>query len=114
MRLILKNFSKGYKEYSWLDRGSDEKQFNSPEIDLPVASITRSKYGECAEYQTSLDNLEFIPEKGLYGSLEIYKHCIQSLGQNSIYKPSTLCEPKLGKYKLYGTVSIKGSSFSSR
>ncbi len=112
--LILKNFSQGYKEYSWLDRGSDERQFNSPGIDLPVASITRSKYGEYAEYHTSLDNLEFISGEGLYGSLEIYKHCIQVLEQNLIYTPSVLCEPKLGKYKLYETVSIKGRALSSR
>jgi aminopeptidase-like protein len=113
-RLILRNCSQGYKEYSWLDRGSDERQFNSPGIDLPVASITRSKYGEYAEYHTSLDNLDFISGEGLYGSLEVYKHCIQALEQNLIYTPSVLCEPKLGKYKLYETVSIKGSSFSSR
>lgn len=113
-RLTLKNFCKSYKEYSWLDRGSDERQFNSPGIDLPVASITRSKYGEYPQYHSSLDNLDFISGEGLYGSFELYRHCIQTLEQNLNYSSSNYCEPKLDKYKLYETISKKGSSYGSR
>ncbi len=89
-----------YKIYSFLHRGSDERQFNSPGVDLNIGSIMRSKYGEYKEYHTSLDNLNFISDKGFEGSYNIYKKVIELLEINRVYKNIKICEPFYTKYKL--------------
>lgn len=106
---ILKFHYPDYKEYSFLKRGSDERQFNAPGIDLPVCTVCRSKFGEYPEYHTSADNLSFVTAAGLTGTYHLMKKCIDSLEYNEFYKINVLCEPQLGKRGLYPTVSQKGS-----
>ena len=94
-----------FKIYSFLKRGSDERQYNSPGIDLPIASIFRSKYGEYPEYHTSLDDFNLVTKKGIKGGFAVAKTAIEILLNNIIPKNRILCEPNMGKRKLYQTLS---------
>lgn len=106
---VLGFYYPNYKSYSFLKRGSDERQYNAPGVDLPVCAICRSKYAEYPEYHTSKDDLQVISQEGLFGAYEVYQQCILVLENNYKYKMNVLCEPQLGKRGLYPTISQKGT-----
>ena len=96
-----------FKRYSFLERASDERQYNSPGIDLPIASIFRTKYGKYPEYHTSLDNFDLVTKKGIQGGFNVAKEAIKILTQKIIPKNRILCEPQMGKRGLYPRLSTK-------
>ena len=102
---IFKNCVGNFKQYTYLDRGSDERQYCWPGVDLPVCSITKTKYGEFCEYHTSLDNLSFVTPKGLEESLLLYIKIVEVIENNYIYKTTVMCEPFMSKRNLYPAIS---------
>ncbi len=110
---ILESYFPGFIRYTFLDRGSDERQYCSPGVNLPVASITRSKYGAFPEYHTSLDNLDLISPEGLGGAYEIYRKCMYALENNYRYKTTVPGEPWLSKHGLMSSLSIKRSGIKA-
>ena len=110
-----------YKTYSFLTRGSDERQYNSPGIDLPIASIMRSKYGTYKQYHTSKDDFNFVTLKGLQGGFNIIRKAVEILLRKKLNLPQkkklskdypkslVLCEPQMSKRNLYPSLGIKNA-----
>jgi aminopeptidase-like protein len=108
-RHVLKHSAPDYKAYTFLERGSDERQYCSPGVDLPVASIMRSKYNKFPEYHTSKDNMTIISPSGLQGAHDILKTCLEVLEHNYVYKATYLCEPQMSRRGLYPTLSCNNT-----
>lgn len=112
---VLKHIYPSFITYDWKDRGSDERQYCAPGIDLPIASIMRSKYGAYEEYHTSLDDLNsVVTPDGLEGGYKALKLVIEALEENIYPMVNVFCEPQLGKRGLYPTLSTKFSSYEVR
>ncbi len=86
---------------SFLLRASDERQYGSPLVDLPVCAISR---GDFHEYHTSLDNLNLLSESNLLGAISFAQMTINILEANRVYRPTTKCEPQMGaRYPAVGS-----------
>ncbi|EAJ8558096.1 DUF4910 domain-containing protein [Campylobacter coli] len=100
----LKN-KENFKAFSFLDRGSDERQYNAPLVNLGIVGVCRTRYGDYDGYHNSKDDLNFISEKGLMGGLQSMQEMILNLEINAVYENTIVCEPNLGKRGLYHTLS---------
>ena len=105
-KYVYKNISTKSKEYSWNERGSDEKNYCAPGIDLPICTIMRSEFGKYKEYHTSEDKLgKVVTKVGLNNSFDLLKKIHYLADNYSSPKSCVLGEPFLTKYNLYPTLS---------
>ncbi len=105
--LNLLKYRDNAKIYSFLDRGSDERQYCAPGVDLPFICFCRTLFDQYPQYHTSGDNMDFISPAGFQGAYEVMTDAIDALEHNAYYQVQVLCEPQLGKRGLYPTVSRK-------
>ena len=114
LRHVLHHHAGNYDCYDFTNRGSDERQYCSPGVNLPVATFCRSKFGTYPEYHTSLDDLSIISAKGLQGSFEVLQKCIQAIETDAHFLATIPCEPHFGKYDLYPKIDTVGSGIDIR
>ena len=67
---VLKHITDKPKEYSFLERGSDERQFCAPLVNLPVCTLSRTKFGKFKEYHTSNGKYGLYPTISQKGSAD--------------------------------------------
>jgi aminopeptidase-like protein len=122
-RHVLEGAGIAHRVLDYRHRASDERQWCSPGIDLPVGSLMRSKYQDYPEYHSSKDDLDFVRPEHLEQSFNLYVRCLEALESGCPGLPAanpapaldqptgvlyagTLdgCEPNLGRRGLYPTL----------
>jgi aminopeptidase-like protein len=101
---VLRSREEPFKHWTYARRASDERQYCSPGVELPVASVMKSKYHDYPEYHTSLDDLDFVRPEHMQSSFGIYVDILQTLEANLCYRATVPCEPQLGPRGLYPTL----------
>lgn len=105
---VIKHIGTPTKIHTYLERGSDERQYCSPGVDLPVVGLSRSRFGSYSEYHTSRDDFSVVTADGLRGGFNYLKTCIEVLEGNQTLVATQLCEPQLGRRGLYPTLGARG------
>jgi aminopeptidase-like protein len=97
--------------YSYLERGSDERTYCAPGLDLPLVSLMRTRYGDYTEYHTSLDDLvNVVTPSGLQGGFDMVRECIEVLEHEPVLWATQIGEPQLSPRGLYHTMLNKNTS----
>lgn len=90
-----------FKKISFINRGSDERQYCWPNINLDFISIMQSKYLEYDEYHSSYDNLSFLDKGSFRTSYKIYKNIINKINNSYFPLAKTMHEVKMDTYMNY-------------
>ncbi len=121
--------NKKFKLFDFLKRGSDERQYCAPKVNLPFVCISKSKYGTklFPEYHTSDDKFgTVVTKKGLDESYNFLKKIYNFIEKNLTEKAAPVnykikkgnkfplaiitCEPFMTKHNLYSSLSYVNSA----
>ena len=83
----------------------NEKAYNSLGCEIPIGSFHRSQLGSYPEYDTSMDDLNFISQNKLFDSFKILNGAIEALERNKKYKHTFNGEPFLSRYGIFDKIS---------
>ena len=93
-----------FKKKSFIERGSNERQFGCQRLNFPFVTICRKKFGEYKEYHTSADDLSILNYSAISESVKFIKKIIKEINNNIIYEKNTFCEPFLANKNLFNNV----------
>jgi len=94
-----------YQSVSFFPWGSDERQYGSPGIRLPVGMLMRGKFFEQPEYHTSLDNKDLISFTEISEAVDALETICETLELNGTFLSKIECgEPQFSQYGLYPTI----------
>ncbi len=91
-----------FKTYPFDIHGSDERQWSSPGLRIPTATICKDRYYEYPEYHSSLDDLRLVNGAQMAESLDAYCRLIGKLESRELYRNTAGAgEVMLSKHELY-------------
>ena len=103
---VLRHSGHSYEILPFNPYGYDERQFCSPDFDLPVGCLMRSVHGTFPEYHTSADNLDLVKPEALGQSYATIGAIFDLLDNNRTYRRvDGRGEPQLGRRGLYRAIA---------
>lgn len=90
------------KIYPYSPDGSDERQFSSPNVSIPSASLCRNRYYEYEEYHTSSDTLQYMNKNNVDETCKYIFKAMKNIDENLRLPKSSakFGEPCLSSYEL--------------
>jgi aminopeptidase-like protein len=100
--LVLRDTCLEHEVRAFSPYGYDERQYCSPGFNLPIGCLSRTPFGEFAEYHTSADNLVFVKPEQLTEAINVFSQVCAVLETNIRFRNlSPYGEPQLGRRGLY-------------